>query len=302
MMRTIPSGAPARCPAYPSTEARERSVSRSRITTISQGCLLDALPDQRATWRTSSTTSCGTGSDLNERTARRVRRKETRSLAVRPFVVSLMVLSPQQRSRQCCPLRLALPSRSLLRSASRWIMFPSICSCCLRGGEQLGAEDLVVEFALPQEILMSTAGCDTAFVEDQDQVGVPHRGDPVGDDEDRAVLLAHEPVQRLLERSLRLGVHGRGAVVQNEQPRVDKKRPRYGDPLPLTAREPDAPLSDNGVVAIREPPDELTSLGRLGSSHDLLIGGVGFAEGHVFAHRAGEEARLLEDYPDLGAQ
>jgi hypothetical protein len=63
--------------------------------------------------------------------------------------------------------------------------------------------------------------------------------------------------------------------------------------LPLTAGEPDAPLADNGVVAIREPPDELTGLGRLGGRHDLLIGGVWFTEGHVFAHGAGEEARLL---------
>src|SRR5919112_85911 len=185
----------------------------------------------------------------------------------------------------------------------RWIMFPAIYSCrCLRGGEQLRAEDLVVEFALPQEILMGTAGCDAAFVEDQDQVGVPHRRDPLGDDEDRAVLLAHEPVQGLLDGSLRLGVHGRGAVIENEEPRVDEERPRYGDPLPLSARETDAPLADNGVVAIRELIYELSGLGRLGCSHDLLIGGVGFAERHVIAHGACEEARLLQDYPDLGPE
>src|SRR5918999_1152114 len=205
MMRTIPSGAPARCPAYPPTEARERSVSCSRINTISQGCLLDALPDHRATSRTSSTTSCGTGSGPNERTARKVRRKEIRSLAVLSSMVTLMVLSSQ-------PGRLFSPS--IGQTVDH---VPGLRSCCcLRGGEQLGAEDLVVEFALPQELLVGTAGRDTALVEDQDQVSVPHGGDPLGDDEDRAVLLAHEPVQRLLDRRFRLGVHGRGAVVQDK--------------------------------------------------------------------------------------
>ena len=33
-----------------------------------------------------------------------------------------------------------------------------------------------------------------------------------------------------------------------------RSAPGYGNLLPLTAREPDAPLTDNGVVAIREPP------------------------------------------------
>src|SRR5215211_3427166 len=183
------------------------------------------------------------------------------------------------------------------------VLFRVLRSCCsLRGGEQLGAEDLVVEFALAQELLVGTTGRDTAFVEDQDQVGVPYRGDPLGDDEDRAVLFAHEPVQSLLDRSLRLGVHGRGAVVQNKEPRVDKKRPRYGDPLPLPAGEPDAPLADNGLVAFREPPYELTGLGRFGRCDDLLVRRARFAEGHVIADGAGEEARLLQDYPDLGPE
>src|ERR671913_2300719 len=186
---------------------------------------------------------------------------------------------------------------------ARGVLFRALRSCgWLRRGEQLGAQDLVVEFALAQELLVGTASRDTTFVEDKDQVGVPHRGDSLGDDEDRAVLFAHEPVQSLLDRSLRLGVHGRGAVVQDKEPRVDKERPRYGDPLPLPAGKPDTPLADNGLVAIREPPYELTGLGRLCRCHDLLVRRVRFTEGHVIANGAGEEARLLQDYPDLGPE
>ena len=142
----------------------------------------------------------------------------------------------------------------------------------------------------------------TALVEDQDQVSVPHRGNPLGDDEDGAVPLAHEPVQGLLDRRLRLRVNGRGAVVQDQEPRVDEERPGYGDTLPLTAREPDAPLSDDGVVAVRKPPNKPVGLGRLGRGHDLFVGRVGFSEGHVIPDGAGGEARLLQDYPDLGAE
>ena len=147
---------------------------------------------------------------------------------------------------------------------------------------------------------MGAAGRYAALVEDQDQVGVAHRGDPLGDDEDRAVLLAHEPVERLLDRRLRLGVHGRGAVVEDQEPRVDEERPGYGDALPLAAGEPDAPLADDGVVAVGRAPDELVRLGGLGRRHDLLVGRVGSAEGDVVAHGAREEARLLQHYPDLG--
>src|SRR5215212_7222136 len=125
------------------------------------------------------------------------------------------------------------------------VPFSDLRSCGgVRGGEELGAEDLVVKFAVFQQFLVGTAGCYAALVEDQDQVGVPHRRDPLGDDEDRTVLLAHEPVECLLDGSLRLRIHGRGAVVEDEQAGVDEERPGYGDALPLAAREPDAALAD----------------------------------------------------------
>ena len=115
-------------------------------------------------------------------------------------------------------------------------------------------------------------------------------------------LLAHEPVEGLLDGRLRLGVHGRGAVVEDREARVDEERPGYGDALPLAAGEPDAPLADDGFVAVGEPPDEPVRLGGLGRGHDLLVGRVGLAEGDVVAHGARGEARLLQDYPDLGPQ
>src|SRR6266496_6451595 len=67
---TIPTDAPARCEAKPSTLDKTRSVSLLRITMNSQGCLLLALPDQRATSSTAFTISCDIGSGRNWRMAR----------------------------------------------------------------------------------------------------------------------------------------------------------------------------------------------------------------------------------------
>src|SRR4028119_1557080 len=79
--------------------------------------------------------------------------------------------------------------------------------------DELGAEDLVVELGGAAQLLVRAHRADRALVEDQDQVGVPHRRYPLGDHEDGAVLLAHRAVQGLRDRRLRLRVHRRRAVV-----------------------------------------------------------------------------------------
>src|SRR5688500_14680950 len=102
-----------------------------------------------------------------------------RSPAVLSSVVSLISLSSQLLGSISCAL-------------SGFLSLPSCGG--VGGGEELGAEDLVIQFAAFQELFVGTAGRDTALVEDQNEVSVPHRRNPLGDDEDRAVPLAHEPV------------------------------------------------------------------------------------------------------------
>ncbi len=53
---------------------------------------------------------------------------------------------------------------------------------------------------------------------------------------------------------LRLGVHGGGAVVEDEHARVHQQRAGDGDALPLPAREANAALADDGVVAVAGAP------------------------------------------------
>src|SRR4028118_1579273 len=163
--------------------------------------------------------------------------------------------------------------------------------------DELGAEDLVVELGGAAQLLVRAHRADRALVEDQDQVGVPHRRYPLGDHEDGAVLLAHQPVQGLLDRRLRLRVHRRSAIVEDEEAGVNQQGSGYRDPLALPAREADAALPDHGLVPVGEPADELVGLRRLRGLADLLVRGVGLSEGYVVPDGAGEEPGLLEDGP-----
>ena len=47
-----------------------------------------------------------------------------------------------------------------------------------------------------------------------------------------------------------------GRLVEQEQRRVPQERPGERDPLPLPRRQPQAPLPERGVVAVRQRPDE----------------------------------------------
>ncbi len=58
------------------------------------------------------------------------------------------------------------------------------------------------------------------------------------------------------QRPLGLGVDGRQRVVQHEHAGVGEQHAGQGDPLALAAREVDAALADQGVVAVRQLVDE----------------------------------------------
>ncbi len=110
-------------------------------------------------------------------------------------------------------------------------------------------------------------------------------------------LAQAEPDPRLGGR-----VDGGGCVVEDEHARVDRERTRDRDPLALAARERDAALADDGVVALRQPLDELVRLGEPCDARHVLVGELGQSEGDVLAHGRGEEERLLRDDADLAAQ
>ncbi len=73
----------------------------------------------------------------------------------------------------------------------------------------------------------------------------------------RPLITSRRPAADL---RLRRRVDRCGRVVEDEDARVDREGPRDRDPLPLPARERDAALADDGVVALRQPLDELVRL------------------------------------------
>ena len=99
-----------------------------------------------------------------------------------------------------------------------------------------------------------------------------------------------------------LGVDRAGGVVQDQDARVVQQCPGQRDPLPLAAGESEAPLADDGRVAVGKPLYELVCLGHPGRRLDFLVRRLWAAVGDIGAHRVGEKEALLEDHPDLATQ
>ena len=84
--------------------------------------------------------------------------------------------------------------------------------------------------------------------------------------------------------------------------RVLQDRARDAQPLALAARQAAAGLGDLGVVALRQPRDELVRVRRARRLLDLLVGGVEPPVAQVVGDRAREEHRILQHDRDLLAQ
>ena len=102
---------------------------------------------------------------------------------------------------------------------------------------------------------------DPAVLEDQHPVGDLHGGQPVGDDhrgpvgQDRAQRALHQPLGGHVERGRRL--------VEDQHGGVGEERAGERDELALTGRQPAALVGDVGVVALRQPGDEVVGADRL---------------------------------------
>src|SRR6185369_6810152 len=73
------------------------------------------------------------------------------------------------------------------------------------------------------------------------------------------------------------------------------------DALPLPAREPDAALADDRVVALRQPQDELLGIRRAGGGPELVGARVGLAHADVVLDGAVKEPGVLADEGDAAS-
>ena len=146
---------------------------------------------------------------------------------------------------------------------------------------------------------------DLAGIHNHQAVEHGDRRQTVGDGDDGAAL--HETVELLLDDRLHFGIERRGRLVEDEDRRVLENEAGDGDALALAARELDAALADQRVVAgaatlIDQVRDEIAGLGAAGGFGDLVVGGLGPAIADVVANGAMEERGVLRDDADLRAQ
>lgn len=118
----------------------------------------------------------------------------------------------------------------------------------------------------------------------------------------KVVRPLHQALDGLHHVGLGLRVQRARRLVEQEQRRVLEERAREREPLALAARQGEAALADDGLVALRQAQHELVGAGRAGGGLDVGEGGLGAAVGDVLADRGGEEDGLLQDDRELRAQ
>jgi hypothetical protein len=115
-------------------------------------------------------------------------------------------------------------------------------------------------------------------------VGEAQRRGAVGDQHGRSGPPARRPAAAW-DALLGVGVDRRGGVVQDEDLRVGEGGTSEGDALALAARQREAALADDRVVAVAQLEDELVGGGDPRRCFDLGIGRAGAPEGDVLADR-----------------
>ena len=99
---------------------------------------------------------------------------------------------------------------------------------------ELGIVQVGVKTARCQQFVVSTLFDDIAVLHYQNQVGIPNRGQPMGDDKAGAAL--HQIVHGLLNEQLRTRIHRAGGFIQNQDGRIRQNRPGNGQQLFLSLR------------------------------------------------------------------
>ena len=118
-----------------------------------------------------------------------------------------------------------------------------------------------------EQFLVSAALDDLAALDHQNLIRAANRRQPMRDDERRAALPQRS--QAVLNHHLALAVEARRGLVQQQDARVREHRAGDGHALALAARQPDAALADDRVVALLELLDELVGVGDLADALDV---------------------------------
>ena len=160
------------------------------------------------------------------------------------------------------------------RCWSRWIASRTVGSDADWNGAVWSATSRAYRPSVLHQLGVGALLDQPPVVQHEDQVGVDDRLQPVGHLDDRLLGV----LARRCSWTARCGrgVQRRGRLVEDQQRRLAQQRPRQRDPLPLPAREPDAALADDRVVAVGKLADDLVGDRRAGppgwtSSSDAVV-------------------------------
>src|SRR5262245_15096147 len=129
-----------------------------------------------------------------------------------------------------------------------------------------------VQLALRQQFFVPSLGGDPSAIEHENAVRVANRRQAVRDDDCRSA--GAQTPQRAEDNLLGDRVERRGRFVEDENRSVLDDGARDAQPLALAPREAAAGFGDFGIVAIRQPRDELVGVRRPRRGLDLLVGRV----------------------------
>ena len=113
---------------------------------------------------------------------------------------------------------------------------------------------------------------------------------------------APKPRQLTLDLPLRRGIERRRRLVEDKDRRVLQHRPRDRDPLFLTARELEPPLTHKRVIPLRQAQHEVMDPCGLGGLDHVFPCRAVSAIGDVVADRVIEEHGVLGNYADRLSQ
>ena len=120
------------------------------------------------------------------------------------------------------------------------------------------------------------------------------------EDQRRAAL--HQPIERLLDDRLVLGIDRGERLVEDQDGGVAEQRAGDGDALALATGQPDAALAHHRLIALRQARDELVGVGAAGGRAQIVQRRPGLAEAEVVLDGAVEEVRVLLHDGDLRAK
>ena len=147
---------------------------------------------------------------------------------------------------------------------------------------------------------MPSALDDAAFLQHQDLVGIDHGGEPMGDDQRRAI--GRDFAQALLDFLFGAAVERRCRFVEQHDGRLLQQGARDRHALFFAAGEFQSALAHLRGIAVGQAGDELVQAGEAGRLDHLVLARAGAPVGDVVAQGIVEQDRILGHHADRGAQ